>query len=95
MAVLVVDCMFMGACGGLGEVRAGGSRRKPHDDRCVLHSTNPRRRFVPIPYPAAEAVVIALAIHAAAGVVFAVPFVLRGAGAIYPAAKGGTWGFAS
>ena len=60
---------------------------------CVLHSTNPRRRFVPIPYPAAEAVVIALAIHAAAGAVFAVPFALRGAGAIDPVAKGGTWGF--
>lgn len=47
----------------------------------------------PIPYPAAEAVVIALAVYGAAGVLFAVPFALKGAGAIDPAAKGGTWGF--
>lgn len=36
---------------------------------------------------------IALAVYALAGVCFAVPFVLRGAGAIDPAAQGGTWGF--
>ena len=36
---------------------------------------------------------IALAIYAVAGIAFAVPFALRGAGAIDPAAKGGTWGF--
>ena len=36
---------------------------------------------------------IALGIHGAAGVLFAVPFVLKGAGAVDPAAKGGTWGF--
>ena len=36
---------------------------------------------------------IALAVYAAAGVIFAVPFALKGAGAIDPAAKGGTWGF--
>ncbi|MDE2985607.1 MAG: hypothetical protein OXU69_12950 [Gemmatimonadota bacterium] len=36
---------------------------------------------------------IALAIYGAAGVVFAVPFALKGAGAIDPAARGGTWGF--
>lgn len=52
----------------------------------------PRRRC-PIPYPVAEAVVIALAVYGAAGTAFAVPFAMRGAGAIDPAAKGGTWGF--
>ena len=36
---------------------------------------------------------IALAVYAAAGVIFAVPFALKGAGAIDAAAKGGTWGF--
>ena len=36
---------------------------------------------------------IALAIYGAAGVLFAVPFALKGAGAVDPAAKGGTWGF--
>lgn len=36
---------------------------------------------------------IAVAVYGAAGAVFAVPFALRGAGAIDPAAKGGTWGF--
>ncbi|MDE2652725.1 MAG: hypothetical protein OXI71_02825 [Gemmatimonadota bacterium] len=36
---------------------------------------------------------IALAVYGAAGAVFAVPFALRGAGAIDPAARGGTWGF--
>lgn len=36
---------------------------------------------------------IALAVHVAAGVAFAVPFAWRGAGAIDPAARGGTWGF--
>ena len=55
-------------------------------------STNPDGG-VPIPYPVAEAVVIALAVYGAAGAVFAVPFALRGAGVIDPAAKGGTWGF--
>lgn len=59
---------------------------------CVLHSTNPDGGL-PIPYPAAEAVVTALVIYGAVGAVFAVPFALRGAGAIDPAAKGGTWGF--
>ena len=58
----------------------------------MFHSTN-LDGGVPIPYPVAEAVVIALAIYSAAGAVFAVPFALRGAGAIDPAAKGGTWGF--
>ena len=58
----------------------------------MFDSTNPDGG-VPIPYPVAEAVVIALAIYGAAGAVFAVPFALRGAGAIDPAAKGGTWGF--
>ena len=47
----------------------------------------------PIPYPAAEALVIALSVYGAAGVVFAVPFAWRGAGAIDPAAKRGTAGF--
>ena len=46
-----------------------------------------------MPYPVAETLVIALAIYSAAGVVFAVPFALKGAGAIDPAAKGGSWGF--
>lgn len=36
---------------------------------------------------------MALAIYALAGVCFAVPFVWRGAGAIDPAAQGGSWGF--
>ncbi len=36
---------------------------------------------------------VVLAVYAAAGVVFAVPFALRGAGAIDAAAKQGTWGF--
>ena len=36
---------------------------------------------------------IALAIYGAAGVLFAVPFALKGAGTVDPAAKGGTWGF--
>ncbi|MDE2795723.1 MAG: hypothetical protein OXL34_12960 [Gemmatimonadota bacterium] len=36
---------------------------------------------------------IALAIYAAVGVVFTVPFALKGAGAIDPAARGATWGF--
>lgn len=35
----------------------------------------------------------ALGVYGAAGVVFAVPFASRGAGAIDPAAKRGTWGF--
>ena len=46
-----------------------------------------------MPYPVAEALVIALGVYGAAGVVFAVPFAWRGAGAIDPAAKRGTWGF--
>ena len=56
------------------------------------HSTTPAGRFA-IPYPVAEALVIALAVYATAGVGFALPFALRGAGAIDPAARGGTWGF--
>jgi hypothetical protein len=32
-------------------------------------------------------------IYAAVGVVFAVPFVLRGAGRVDAAARGGSWGF--
>ena len=36
---------------------------------------------------------LALGIYGAAGVAFAVPFALKGAGTIDPAAKGGTWGF--
>lgn len=36
---------------------------------------------------------IVLAVYALAGVCFAVPFVWRGAGALDPAAQGGTWGF--
>lgn len=36
---------------------------------------------------------IALGIYGAAGVLFAIPFALRGAGAVDSAAKGGTWGF--
>lgn len=52
-----------------------------------------KRRRSPIPYPVAEVLVIALAVYGIAGVCFAVPFVWRGAGAIDPAAQGGTWGF--
>jgi len=37
--------------------------------------------------------VIALGIYLVAGIAFAVPFALRGAGAIDPAAEGGTRGF--
>lgn len=58
----------------------------------MVRATNPDGG-VPIPYPAAEAVVIALAVYGAAGVVFALPFAQKGAGAIDPAAKGGTRGF--
>ena len=36
---------------------------------------------------------IALGVYGVAGVVFAVPFAWKGAGAIDPAAKRGTWGF--
>lgn len=46
-----------------------------------------------MPYHVAEALVIALGIYLAAGIAFAVPFALRGAGTIDPAAKGGTRGF--
>ncbi len=35
----------------------------------------------------------ALGVYGAAGAVFAVPFAWRGAGAIDPAARRGTWGF--
>ena len=56
-------------------------------------TADPGQRRYSIPYPAAEALVIALAVYAAAGVIFAVPFALKGVGAIDPAAKGGTWGF--
>lgn len=56
------------------------------------HFHDPRRRCS-IPYPIADALVIALAVYGVAGVAFAVPFALKGAGTIDPAAKGGTWGF--
>jgi len=61
-----------------------------HSLRC-LNTT--RDGGTPIPYPVAEALVIALAVYGIAGVCFAVPFAWRGAGAIDPAAEGGTWGF--
>ena len=46
-----------------------------------------------MPYHVAGVLVTALGIYLVAGIAFAVPFALRGAGAIDPAAKGGTWGF--
>jgi len=42
---------------------------------------------------AAEALVTALTIYLALGVVFALPFVFWGIQRIDPAAEGGTWGF--
>ena len=47
----------------------------------------------PIPYPVAEVLVIALAVHGVVGLAFAVLFAWRGAGVLDPAAQGGTWGF--
>ena len=72
--------------------RSSTSTIRSGDDRQRAASTSPDGG-VPIPYPVAEALVIALAVYGAAGAVFAVPFALRGAGAVDPAAKGGTWGF--
>lgn len=72
--------------------RSSTSTIRSGDDRQRAAFTGPDGG-VPIPYPVAEALVIALAVYGAAGAVFAVPFALRGAGAIDPAAKGGTWGF--
>lgn len=48
---------------------------------------------VPAVTPLANALVACLAAYAAVGVVFAVPFVLRGVDRIDPAAPGSTWGF--
>ncbi|MDE2871433.1 MAG: hypothetical protein OXQ94_07050 [Gemmatimonadota bacterium] len=56
-------------------------------------TARPPEAEVPIPYPVAEVLVIALGAYGAAGVVFAVPFAWRGAGALDPAAGRGTWGF--
>lgn len=41
----------------------------------------------------AEMIALVLVVYAGLGVLFAIPFVLRGAGAIDPAAKLGTRGF--
>lgn len=41
----------------------------------------------------ANSLVIAVAIYASIGLVFAVAFAFRGAGTIDPMAKGGSWGF--
>ena len=41
----------------------------------------------------ARALVTIAEAYAAAGLVFSVPFVLRGAGVLTPVAKEGTWGF--
>lgn len=41
----------------------------------------------------ANSLVIAVAIYALIGVVFALVFAFRGAGTIDPMAKGGSWGF--
>lgn len=41
----------------------------------------------------APLLVLSVAVYAAVGVVFAVPFVVRGVGQIDPAAREGTWGF--
>jgi hypothetical protein len=44
-------------------------------------------------FPFATALLIGVAAYLAAGLVFAVPFVVRGAGTIDAAARRGTWGF--
>ncbi len=41
----------------------------------------------------AEVIALVLVVYTGLGVLFAVPFVLRGAGLIDPVAKSGTWGF--
>lgn len=46
-----------------------------------------------MPSDLAQTLVTALAVYAAVGLVFAVPFVLVGAGRVDPSARGGTWGF--
>jgi hypothetical protein len=46
-----------------------------------------------MPEPIAEALVFALQAYAAAGVLFAVPFVARGVAAVDPLARSATWGF--
>ncbi len=46
-----------------------------------------------ISYPIAQVLVAVMAAYLVAGVVFAVPFIRKGAGAVDPAARGGTVGF--
>jgi uncharacterized membrane protein YdfJ with MMPL/SSD domain len=41
----------------------------------------------------AEVLTVVVGVYVAAGVLFAVPFVLRGVNRIDPVAQGGTWGF--
>ncbi|MEM6455151.1 MAG: hypothetical protein AAF772_08665 [Acidobacteriota bacterium] len=46
-----------------------------------------------MPQPFAEILVLVAGLYAALGLVFAVPFAVRGAPRVDPAAQGGTWGF--
>lgn len=46
-----------------------------------------------MPLPVAEALAFALRLYAAVGALFAVAFAWRGAGALDPAARAGSWGF--
>lgn len=46
-----------------------------------------------MPHALAESLVLVLGVYAAAGLLFAVPFVFRGVGRIDPAASDGSWGF--
>ena len=46
-----------------------------------------------MPAALAQAIVIVLGVYAAAGLLFAVPFALRGVNRIDPVARESTWGF--
>ena len=71
--------------------RSSTSTIRSGDDRQRAAFTGPDGG-VPIPYPVAEALVIALAVYGAAGAVFAVPFALRGRGRHRPRREGGDLG---
>lgn len=43
--------------------------------------------------PVARFIITIIEAYFACGVLFAIPFVLRGAGKVEPVAQGGTWGF--
>ena len=57
------------------------------------HRPEPSEGGATIPYPIAQVFVTVLAVYLVAGVVFAVPFIWKGAGAVDPVARGGTAGF--